>query len=150
MKKNISDILHSADDKAIEKIADNYTAADKKTAQRIYAKSLEKMNLSPENSETFVAERVSRSPVLRPVLIVAACMFVVGGAVFGLLKMNAPSPKPYVEEPVVVATATTATGTETVTAEDADTTETTAVNEERSQMMIIQKIRARKRCIQQA
>ena len=133
MKKNISDILHRAGDKTIENIADNYTAADKKTAQRIYAKSLEKMNLSPENTETFVAERVSRSPVLRPVLIVAACMFVVGGAVFGLLKMNAPSPKPYVEEPVVVATATTVTGTDTVTAEDADTTETTAVNEEKSE-----------------
>ena len=133
MKKNISDILHRAGDKTIENIADNYTAADKKTAQRIYAKSLEKMNLSPENSETFVAERVSRSPVLRPVLIVAACMFVVGGAVFGLLKMNAPSPKPYIEDPVVVATATTVTGTETVTAEDADTTETTAVNEEKSE-----------------
>ncbi|WP_295072900.1 hypothetical protein [Ruminococcus sp.] len=115
MKKNISDILHSAGDKTIENIADNYTAADKKTAQRIYAKSLEKMNLSPENTETFVAERVSRSPVLHPFLIVAACMFVVGGAVFGLLKMNAPSPKPYVEEPVVVATATTVAGTETET-----------------------------------
>ena len=132
MKKNISDILHSADDKAIEKIADNYTAADKKTAQRIYAKSLEKMNLSPENSETFVAERVSRSPVLRPFLIVAACMFVVGGAVFGLLKMKAPLPKPNVEDPIVVATATTVTGTETVTAEDADTTETTLANEDNS------------------
>ena len=67
MKKNLSDILHSAGDKTIENIADNYTAADKKTANRIYAKSLEKMNLSPENSETFIAEQVSRSPVLRPV-----------------------------------------------------------------------------------
>lgn len=133
MKKNLSDIMHSAGDKTIENIADNYTAADKKTANRIYAKSLEKMNLSPENSETFIAEQVSRSPVLRPVLIVAACMFVVGGAVFGLLKMKAPLPKPNMEEPVVIATATTVTGTETVTADDADTTETTAVNEKKTE-----------------
>ena len=132
MKKKLSDILHNAGDKAIENIADNYTAADKKTQKRIYGKSLEKMNLSSENSETFIAEQVRRSPVLRPVLIVASCIFVIGGAVFGLLKMKAPSPKPYVEEPVVVATATTVTYTETVTAEDADTTKTTAVNDDNS------------------
>jgi cytoskeletal protein RodZ len=130
MKRNISDILRNSGDKAIEKIAGSYTAADKKTAQRIYSKSMEKMNLSADNSEVFIAEQVKHSPVLRPVLIVAACFFVICGAVFGLLKMKAPSPKPFDEEPVIVATATTVTNTETVTAENADTTETTAVKTE--------------------
>lgn len=132
MKKNISDILRSSGDKTIEKIADSYTAADKKTAQRIYSKSLEKMNISADDSEVFTAEQVKHSPVWRPALIVAACIFVICGAVFGLLKMKAPSPKPFVDEPVIVATATTVTNTETVTAENADTTETTAVNAEKT------------------
>ena len=130
MKRNISDILRNSGDKAIEKIAGSYTAADKKTAQRNYSKSMEKMNLSADNSEVFIAEQVKHSPVFRPVLIVAACFFVICGAVFGLLKMKAPSPKPFDEEPVIVATATTVTNTETVTAENADTTETTAVKTE--------------------
>ena len=32
MKRNISDILHNADDKTVRRIADSYTAADKKAA----------------------------------------------------------------------------------------------------------------------
>lgn len=126
--KNISDILHDADDKTIENIADTYTAADKKAQKRIYAKSIEKLNIADETSEAFIAEPARRSPARRSALIIAACFAVLGSAVAGLLKMKAPSPAPVDIQPVIAATATTLTGTDRAET----TTETTAETVENS------------------
>lgn len=111
MKKYISDILHDADEKTIDIIADNHRAADNRTKERIYRKSLHKTGLPYESSEAFIAEHVKRSPFMGPAMIAAACFLVLAGAVFGLLKMNAAPPSPVDDMPVIVATATTVSKT---------------------------------------
>ena len=106
MKRNISDILHNADDKSVRRIAESYNAADKKTSQRIYRKALSRMGMA-DDEEVMGIDVVLRSPVLHRVFLAAACIMVICGAVLGIMKMKAPDRKPVDDTPVIMATATT-------------------------------------------
>lgn len=125
MKRNISDILHNADDKTVRRIADSYTAADKKTSQRIYRKALSRMDMA-DDDEVRGTDVVHRSPALHRVFLAAACLLVVCGAVLGIMKMKAPDRKPVDDSPVIVATGTTLTS-DIIESSSADTTHTVAV-----------------------
>ena len=125
MKRNISDILHNADDKTIRRIADSYTAADKKTSERIYRKALSRMDMA-DDDEVRGTDVVHRSPALHRVFLAAACLMVVCGAVFGIMKIKAPDRKPVDDSPVIVATGTTLTS-DIIESSSADTTHTVAV-----------------------
>ena len=125
MKRNISDILHNADDKTVRRIADSYTAADKKAAERIYHKALSRMDMA-DDDEVRGTDVVRRSPALHRVFLAAACLLVVCGAVFGIMKMKAPDRKPVDDSPVIVATGTTLTS-DIIEDSTADTTHTVAV-----------------------
>ena len=125
MKRNISDILHNADDKTVRRIADSYTAADKKTSQRIYRKALSRMDMA-DDDEVMGIDVVRRSPVLHRVFLAAACIMVICGAVFGIMKMKAPDRKPVDDTPVIMATATTVTS-DIIENSSADTTHTVSV-----------------------
>ena len=127
MKRNIKDILHSADSSTVERIADRGKAADSETASRIYDKCLARMDKDSEHTEFFTAEPVRRAPRFAPALIAAASVFIVLGAVGLALKFKAPTPEPVDVSPVIAATGTTgsSTGDEyRVT----DTTETRAIS----------------------
>ncbi|WP_173386022.1 hypothetical protein [Ruminococcus flavefaciens] len=125
MKRNISDILHNADDKTVRRIADSYTAADKKTSDRIYHKALSRMDMV-DDDEVRGTDVVRRSPALHRVFLAAACLLVVCGAVFGIMKIKAPDRKPVDDSPVIVATGTTLTS-DIIESSSADTTHTVAV-----------------------
>ena len=125
MKRNISDILHNADDKTVRRIADSYTAADKKTSERIYRKALSCMDMV-DDDEVRGTDVVHRSPALHRVFLAAACLMVVCGAVFGIMKIKAPDRKPVDDSPVIVATGTTLTS-DIIESSSADTTHTVAV-----------------------
>ncbi|WP_303820661.1 hypothetical protein [Ruminococcus flavefaciens] len=125
MKRNISDILHNADDKTVRRIADSYTAADKKTSERIYRKALSRMDMA-DDDEVRGTDVVHRSPALHRVFLAAACLLVVCGAVFGIMKLKAPDRKPVDDTPVIMATATTVVS-DNIESSSADTTHTVAV-----------------------
>lgn len=125
MKRNISDILHNADDKTVRRIADSYTAADKKTSERIYRKALSRMDMA-DDDEVRGTDVVRRSHALHRVFLAAACLMVVCGAVFGIMKIKAPDRKPVDDSPVIVATGTTLTA-DIIESSSADTTHTVAV-----------------------
>ena len=125
MKRNISDILHNADDKTVRRIADSYTAADKKTSERIYRKALSRMDMA-DDDEVRGTDVVRRSPALHRVFLAAACIMVICGAVLGIMKMKAPDRKPVDDSPVIVATGTTLTS-DIIESSSADTTHTVAV-----------------------
>ena len=125
MKRKISDILHNADDKTVRRIAESYNAADKKTSQRIYRKALSRMGMA-DDEEVMGTDVVRRSPVLHRVFLAAACIMVICGAVFGIMKMKAPDRKPVDDTPVIMATATTVVS-DNIEDSTADTTHTVAV-----------------------
>ena len=127
MKRNIKDILHSADSSTVERIAERGRAADSETASRIYDKCLSRMGNDAEHTEFFTAEPVRRAPRLAPALIAAASIFIVLGAVGLALRFKAPKPTPVENSPIIAATGTTisATGNDHGIT---DTTETRAVS----------------------
>lgn len=127
MKRNIKDILHSADSRTVERIAERGKAADTETANRIYDKCLSRMDSGAEHTEFYTAEPVRRAPRFAPALIAAATLFIILGAVGLALKYKAPTPKPADVAPIIAAAGTTvsSTGDEyRIT----DTTETRAVS----------------------
>ena len=105
MKRNISDILHSADDKTLSRIADNNKAADKRTYKRIYKKCLSRMDTGSEHTEVFNAETVRKAPRLYPVLAALVFVLVISGIGAAKLKMKAP--KPIDDTPDIMTTETT-------------------------------------------
>ena len=125
MKRNISDILHNADDDTVRRIAESYTAADKKTSERIYQKALSKMDMA-DNETVSGIDVVRRSPAIQRVFLAAACLLVVCGAVIGIMKMKAPDRKPVDDSPIIVATGTTVTS-DIIENSTAETTNTVAV-----------------------
>ena len=115
MKRNISDILHNADDETIERIADKKQAADSRTSERIYRKCLSRMGTDAEQVEVFKAETVRRAPRLYPVFAAVLCLIIIGGTVAAMLKFKAHAPLPEDNDPQIMATVTTMTETTDVT-----------------------------------
>ncbi len=127
MKRNLRDIMHSADEKTVERIADRGNAADSETKDRILSKCLTRMDNDAEQIEIFTAEPVRRAPRFAGALIAAASLFIILGAVGLALKFKSPAPKPVDVSPIIAATGTT----ESSTGDEyriVDTTETKAVS----------------------
>ena len=118
MKKSISDILHDADDKTVERIAENNKAADSRTSDRIYRKCLSRLGTGEEQVEVFKAETVRRSPKFYPAIAVFSCLVIIFGTLGIMLKNNSKMPKKSELQIDVIATGTNATENETVTSND--------------------------------
>ena len=127
MKRNLRDIMHSADEKTVERIADRGNTADSETKDRILSKCLTRMDNDAEQIEMFTAEPVRRAPRFAAAFIAAASLFIILGAVGLALKFRSPAPKPVENTPIIAATGTTgsSTGDEY---RIVDTTETKAVS----------------------
>ena len=109
MKRNISDIMHNADDETIERIADKKQAADSRTADRIYRKCISRLGTDAEQVEVFEAETVRRAPRFYPVFAAVFCLIIICGSVAAMLKFKAHAPLPEDNDPQIMATVTTAT-----------------------------------------
>ena len=115
MKRNISDIMHNADDETIERIADKKQAADSRTSDRIYRKCISRLGTDAEQVEVFEAETVRRAPRFYPVFAAVFCLIIICGSVAAMLKFKAHAPLPEDNDPQIMATVTTVTETTEVT-----------------------------------
>lgn len=119
MKKSISDILHNADDKTLERIAAKKQAADSRTSNLIYRKCISRIGADAEEVEVFKAETVRRAPKLYPVLGSVLCLMIICGTVLAMIKFKDNKPLPVDVTPQIMATATDVTETTIVTSADA-------------------------------
>lgn len=147
MKRNISDILHNADDKTIERIADKKQAADSRTSGRIYRKCLSRLGTDAEQVEVFKAENVRRAPRFYPVFAAVLCLIIIGGTVAAMLKFKAHAPLPEDNDPQIMATVTTVTVTTEVTgtyitAKSSSKTDTAATSAEADKSTVTEKTSA--------
>ncbi|MBR5682362.1 MAG: hypothetical protein IKW96_03640 [Ruminococcus sp.] len=126
MKKSISDILHNADDKTIERIAGKKQAADSSTSERIYNKCLSRIDSDYEQVELMKAEPVRRAPRFYPVLAVMCCLVIIGGSMAVLLKTKENMTLPTDDSQDVLATVT-AKAQATISENEHSSSETTVV-----------------------
>lgn len=153
MKKNISDVLHNADNETVERIAGKYRAADEKASERIYDKCVSRIGSEYEQVELMKAETVRRGPKLYPVLAAAACIMIIFGSIGVLLHKRAHEPLPVNDSSDNMATVTTSTGTAIVsnaavtmlttneTAKDSDPETTSAANEPVETLILTESVR---------
>ena len=103
-KIDLQEVLRSADDSTLERIAEDHIAADEATSRRICEKCMARLDLGRSDdegaSETFSAEPARKSSFLRPAVLTALGAAAMAVFIYGLAGMKAPEIKQDHEQPV--------------------------------------------------
>ncbi|MBQ9894167.1 MAG: hypothetical protein IJM38_02110 [Ruminococcus sp.] len=95
MKKSMKSLLHSRS--AVERIAGSYPAADRRTEERIYKKTMEKVRTKldgeSEHSDIYTVTPVRSVRRFRTAAMAAAVVLVIGATICGAVFRFRPDPK---------------------------------------------------------